>query len=221
MTNLTAYLAALVFLAFAVHRLAITRGGRADPAQRNVAGFALCAGTAMLLNSPAVLDTLEGFVPSPDAELLITYELKAAAAMFLALVALALDPQGSRPVVVRRRTRAAVAVQLAALGLFLAADATDAGTSALAAPGRGWALAAYNALFAGYLCWCLYVTARALIRRARRTPPGSLRMGLRVSTPATVTAVVWSLWALDDVAANIAWQGPHHGPGHALKVGGQ
>lgn len=59
MENLTACLAAPVFLAFAGHRLTPARGGGADPAHRDVAGFALCAGMAMLLNAPAVLGVLE------------------------------------------------------------------------------------------------------------------------------------------------------------------
>ncbi|MGW3950738.1 MAB_1171c family putative transporter [Streptomyces sp. NPDC004752] len=205
MENLTACLAALVFLVFAGHRLVIARGGGADPVQRDVAGFALFMGTAMLLNAPAVLDTLDRFVPSPDAELLLTSELKAAAGTFLALVALALDPPGSRPVRIRRRRRigAAVVVQAVALGLFLAAGVTEDGERAVAAPGRGWVLAAYNVLFAAYLCWCLYALARALIRHAFRTPPGPLRTGLRLTALATATAVVWTLWALDDAAANL------------------
>ncbi|MEU5613552.1 MAB_1171c family putative transporter [Streptomyces sparsogenes] len=206
MASLTASLAALVFLVFAVHRLVITRGGRADPAQRDVAGFALCAGTAMLFNAPVVLDALDHLVPSPATELLVTYELKAAAATFLALVALALGPPGPGPAPVRRRRRirAAFAVQAAALVLFLTAGVAEEGASAVAAPGRGWALAAYNVLFAGYICWCLYVLARALVRHTRRTPPGPLRMGLRLAALATATAVVWALWALDDAAANVA-----------------
>ncbi|OMI39966.1 MAB_1171c family putative transporter [Streptomyces sparsogenes] len=206
MASLTASLAALVFLVFAVHRLVITRGGRAEPAQRDVAGFALCVGTAMLLNAPVVLDALDHLVPSPATELLVTYELKAAAATFLSLVALALGPpgSGSAPVRRRRRIRAAVAVQAAALVLFFTAGVAEEGASAVAAPGRGWALAAYNVLFAGYICWCLHVLARALFRHTRRTPPGPLRMGLRLAALATATGVVWALWALDDAAANVA-----------------
>ncbi|NEA97629.1 MAB_1171c family putative transporter [Streptomyces sp. SID13726] len=206
MENLTACLAALVFLGFAGHRLVIARGGGADPAQRDVAGFALCVGAAMLLNAPAVLDAMDRFVPSPDTELLLTSELKAAAGTFLTLVALALDPPGTRPVRLRRRRRigAAAAVQAAALGLFLAADVTDDGAWAMAAPGRGWVLAAYNVLFAVYLGWCLYTLARALLRHERRTPPGPLRTGLRLVALATATSVVWTLWTLDDAAANLA-----------------
>ncbi|MFI0729432.1 MAB_1171c family putative transporter [Streptomyces sp. NPDC021225] len=206
MTNLTASLAALVFLVFAVHRLVTTRGGRVDPAHRDVAGFALCAGTAMLLNAPAVMDSLDRLLPSPDAELLLTYQLNVAAAAFLVLIALTIDPPAAerKALCRRRRIRAAVLVQAAALGLFLGAGVTTVGASAVAAPGRGWVLASYNVLFAGYSCWCLYVLAQAVIRQTRRTPPGSLRTGLRLATLATATAAVWALWALDDAAANLA-----------------
>lgn len=205
MTDLTACLAALVFLVFAGHRLAISRRGRTDPAQRDVAGFALCAGTAMLLNAPAVLGVVDRLIPSPDGELLVANQLKAAAAAFLSLVAQALDPQGPTPVPAHRRRRihAAVLVQLTAFGLFLGAGITESGTVAVAAPGRGWALAAYNVLFTAYLCWCLHVLGRALIRQSRRTPPGSLRTGLALATLATAIATVWTLWALDDVAENV------------------
>lgn len=206
MENLTACLAALVFLVFAGHRLVIVRGGGADPAQRDVAGFALCVGAAMLLNAPAVLDAMDRLVPSPDSELLLTSALKATAGTFLSLVALALDPPGARPVRMRRRRRigAAVTVQATAVCLFLAADVTDDGAWAMAAPGRGWVLAAFNVLFAAYLGWCLYTLARALIRHERRTPPGPLRTGLRLVALATATSVVWTLWTLDDAASNLA-----------------
>ncbi|MFJ9707649.1 MAB_1171c family putative transporter [Streptomyces sp. NPDC101234] len=206
MENLTACLAALVFLVFAGHRLTLARGGGADPAQRDVAGFALCAGLAMLLNAPALLHVLERFLPAPCAELLLPWELKAAAGTFLALVALALDPRVTDPVPARRRRRigaAAVVVQAAALGLFLASGVTGDGAYFVAAPGRGRVLAAYNVLFAAYLCWTLYVLARALVRHARRTGPGPLRTGLRLAALATATAMVWTLWTLDDAAADI------------------
>ncbi|MFF7981766.1 MAB_1171c family putative transporter [Streptomyces sp. NPDC007901] len=205
MENLTACLAALVFLVFAGHRLTLTRGGGADPAHRDVAGFALCAGMAMPLNAPAVLHVLERFVSAPCAELLLTWELKAAAGTFLALVALTLDPRVAGPVPMRRRRRigAAVVVQAAALGLFLASGVTADGAYFVAAPGRGRVLAAYNVLFVAYLCWSLCVLARALVRHARQTPPGPLRTGLRLAALATATAVVWTLWTLDDAAANI------------------
>ncbi|MFJ3799100.1 MAB_1171c family putative transporter [Streptomyces sp. NPDC090088] len=206
MENLTACLAALVFLAFAGHRLTLARGGGADPAHRDVAGFALCAGMAMLLNAPAVLGVLERSVSAPCAELLLPWELKAAAGTFLALVALALDPRVGEPVPTRRRRRiggTAVVVQVAALGLFLGSGVTGDGAYFVAAPGRGRVLATYNVLFVAYLCWSLCVLARALVRHARETLPGPLRTGLRLAALATATAVVWTLWTLDDAAANI------------------
>ncbi|MET8977043.1 MAB_1171c family putative transporter [Streptomyces sp. NPDC004539] len=199
MSDLTAWLAALLFLTFAAHRLLTTRGGRTDPTQRDTAGFALCAGTAMLLNAPAVSALLD----RPAAEILLPYQLNAAAAAFLALIAPGLGPTAPRPALRRRRVHAALLFQLLAVSLFLGAGVTVTDTAVTAAPGRGWVLASYNTLFAGYVCWCLYVMARALLRRTRGMRAGSLRTGFVLATLATATAALWALWTLDDVAANL------------------
>ncbi|MHC5904247.1 MAB_1171c family putative transporter [Streptomyces sp. S6] len=199
MSDLTAVLAALLFLTFAAHRLLATRGGSTDPTQRDTAGFALCAGTAMLLNSPAVAALLD----RPTAEILLPYQLNAAAATFLALIAPGLGPTAPDPGRRRRRIRAAVVQQALTVGLFLAADVTVTDTAVTAAPGRGWVLAACNTLFAGYACWCLHTMARALLSRARDLRAGSLRTGFVLATLATATAALWALWTLDDVASDL------------------
>jgi len=198
-SDLTACLAALLFLTFAAHRLLATRGGGTDPTQRDTAGFALCAGTAMLLNAPAVT----ALVDRPTAEILLPYQLNAAAAAFLALIAPGLGPTAPEPGRRGRRIRAAVVQQALTVGLFLAAGVTVTDTAVTAAPGRGWVLAAYNTLFAGYVCWCLHTMARALLHRARGLRAGSLRTGLVLATLATATAALWALWALDDVVSDL------------------
>ncbi|WP_416972986.1 MAB_1171c family putative transporter [Streptomyces sp. 4F14] len=203
MTNATAVLAALLFLAFAAHRLLTTRGARRAPEQRDAAGFALCAGTAILLNAPAVT----GLLDRPTAEILLPYQLNTAAVSFLTLIAPALDSAAPEPALRRRRIRTALLVQALGIGLFLTAHVTVTDTAVTPAPGRAWLLAAYNALFAGYVCWCLHVMARTLLARTRGIRPGSLRTGLLLATLSTATGALWALWALDDVAANLAHGG--------------
>ncbi|WP_225850428.1 MAB_1171c family putative transporter [Streptomyces sp. HPF1205] len=206
LTDLTVFPAAVAFLGFAVHRLAIIRGGRADSAQRDVAGFALCTGAALLLDAPSVLALLDRWLPPPEGGLLIDCQLREAAVAFLALMAPALERPAGGPLPARRRRRVrlAAAVQATGLALFLASGVTVRGPYVVAAAGRGWVLASYNALFTGYACWCLAVLVRALAGHTHRLPPSALRTGLRLTTLAAAVAAVWTLWTLDDVAANLA-----------------
>ena len=208
MTDLGAYLAAAVFLAFAAHRLAITRGEGADPAQRYVAGFALCLGAAVALNTRATLGALVRRVPLRGADVLLTHELKTAGLTFLVLLALALAPPDARQSAPRRRRLRqiglAAAVQAGSVCLFLAAGPTVDQRRQLVLAAHGSALAAYNAVFALYGCWCLLVLVRALARHTRATAPGLLRTGLRLMTLAAAFGAAWTLWALKDVATDVA-----------------
>lgn len=208
MTDLGAYLAASVFLAFAAHRLVITRGEAADPAQRYVAGFAICLGAAIALNARATLGALVRRVPLRGADVVLTHELKTAGLTFLVLLALALAPPDARRSSLRlrrlRQVGLAVAVQAGSAGLFLAADPTVDERRDMVLAVRGSALAAYNAIFALYGCWCLLALVRALARHTRDTAPGLLRTGLRLMMLAAALGAAWTLWAFKDVATDVA-----------------
>ncbi|WP_411113030.1 MAB_1171c family putative transporter [Streptomyces sp. 029-5] len=204
MADLTAYLAAGVFLAYAVHRLVVIRRKGADSAQRHVVGFALCMGLAMLFNAPATLSALGRLLPASEAVMLLTHQLKTGAFSFLVLVALALKTPGPARPAVRRQVSLALAVQAVSIALFLAAGPRVLGDSLVVPDGRGPLLAGYNAVFAGYGSWCLCVLGRELARHARGTVPGLLRTGLRLMTLAAVCGVVWTSWALHDIAVNLA-----------------
>ncbi|MEU5087778.1 MAB_1171c family putative transporter [Streptomyces sp. NPDC021356] len=208
MADLSAYLAAAVLLVFAGHRLMITRGDGADPAQRHVAGFALCLGTALLFNARATLATLDRLLPPRYGDLLVTHELKTAALTFLVLVAHALTPPACDPDRTRRGRRRqlllAVGVQAVSAGLFLVAGVTADDARETVRADRGWALAAYNAVFACYGCFCLLVLVRALARHARRTTSGQLRAGLRMMMLAAASGALWTLWAFKDVATDLS-----------------
>ncbi|MEV8392000.1 MULTISPECIES: MAB_1171c family putative transporter [unclassified Streptomyces] len=203
MADLTSYLAAGVFLAYAAHRLAVIRRKGIDPAQRHVVGFALCMGMAMLFNAPATLSALVRLLPASEAVMVLTHQLKTAAFSFLVLVALALKTPGSARPAVRRQVSLALAVQTVSVTLFVAAGPAVVGDFLVVPAGRGPLLAGYNALFAVYGSWCLYVLGRELARHARGTGPGLLRTGLRLMTLAAVSGVVWTSWALHDIAVNL------------------
>ncbi|WP_406172330.1 MAB_1171c family putative transporter [Streptomyces sp. NBC_00996] len=201
MADLMAYLAAAVFLVFAVHRLMVTRGAGADPAQGFLGGSALCMGVAMLLGAPATQAALDRLTPADKPVMLLTQELMTAGLSFLVLAALPLR----KPAATRTETRVqailAIIVQVASPVLFLLSGTTAEGDVVVAADGRGPQLAAYNGLFVCYGCWCLLALGRELVRHLRRTGPGLLRSGLRLMTSAVVVGTVWTLWALDDIAA--------------------
>ncbi|SEG54398.1 hypothetical protein SAMN05216223_106120 [Actinacidiphila yanglinensis] len=204
MTDLTAYVAAAVFLVFGAHRLAVTRTAGADPAQRYVSAFALCMTPGMLLNAPST----EALVGRPAPQLvesgLLAHALKTGGLSFLVLVALALRVPAVPRAPLRRQIALAVAVQVGSVALFLAAGVGVRDGSVVTADGHGWQLAGYNTLFAVYGAWCLLVLGRELARHATRTDPGLLRTGLRLMMLATVVGVLWTLWTFDDVADNLA-----------------
>ncbi|WP_329128553.1 hypothetical protein OG552_00425 [Streptomyces sp. NBC_01476] len=208
MTDVAGCLTAAVFLVFAVHRFTVTRGEAADPAQLRVAGFALCMGAAVLLNAPTAAAAVDAIAPPWGVALLVTHGLKTGAFTCLATLALALDPQAAGPDAERRRRRRqirlAVAVQAGAVGLFLAAGTRTGDGYVAAADGRGWVLALYNALYAGYGWWCLLGLVRALARHTRRIAPSLLRTGLRLMMLAAAVGAVWTLWVQEDVVADLA-----------------
>jgi hypothetical protein len=214
MTDLLSFLGAAFFLVFGAHRLTITRGPRADPAQRHVSGFALCMGPALLLNSPAVTGGLAADPALDTAVMFVSHSLKLSGLAFLALVAYALkSPAAGRPAL-RRQARLAGAALAASLLLFLAAHPRTRGDELSVPDGHRWALAAFSALFAVYGAWCLLVLARELAGHAARTAPGLLRTGLRLMMLAAAFGAAWTAWALDDVLGDL--RAGHQGVGEDM-----
>ena len=203
MTDVTSYLAGALFLVFAVHRIAVTRGAGADPAQRYISAFALCMAAAMPLNAPATATLLDCPLSAVAPGQLLAHELETGALSFVVLVALALRTPATPRGPVRRQTCLAVAIQLASAALYLAAGSRMRGDHIVTPDGHGWELACYNTLFACYGCWCLLLLGRELSGHATRTAPGLLRTGLRLMTLGAAVGAVWTLWSLDDVVADL------------------
>lgn len=204
MADLLSYLGAAFFLAFGAHRLAITRGARADSAQRYVSGFALCMGLALFFNAPAVADGLSHEATLDTLVVLISHSLKMAGLAFLVLVAYALKSPTAARRAVHRQVWTAGAALATSVTFFFVAGAATTGDQLSVSGGRRWALATYSALFAVYGAWCLLVLARELAVHVDRTAPGLLRTGLRLMMLAAASGAAWTAWALDDVVADLS-----------------
>ncbi|MEU3985167.1 MAB_1171c family putative transporter [Streptomyces sp. NPDC026672] len=202
MTDTGTLLAAALFLAFAAHR-AVTVWRGADTAQRYIAGFAGCMGTAMLFRAPVVVSALHHVPPLDTVIMLITHELKTCAHALLLFVALSLKPRGPARGSVRRQTALAITVLLASGAILLAAGVRVESGLAAAPEDRRWLLASYNVLFAAYGSWCLLVLVRELLGHARQVTAGALRTGLRLMTLAALVGTVWTLWVLTYVPTNL------------------
>ncbi|MET9220837.1 MAB_1171c family putative transporter [Streptomyces sp. NPDC003300] len=204
MADLLSFVSAAFFLVFGVHRLVITRRPWSDSAQRYVYGFALCLGSGMLFNTPALTKALSSDTTFDNLVNLGIHDVKMVGFAFLVLVAYALkSPAAAAPRAVRLQMWAAGAVLAVSTALYLVADPAIAGDTLTVSSGHRWALASYNALFALYGSWCLAVLARELADHAARTAPGLLRTGLRLMLLAAAVGAVWTLWALDDVIADL------------------
>jgi hypothetical protein len=196
MSDLCAYLAAAALFAFAVYRLRTDRP--AAPYQTQHYGYCLliCLALTMAMLAPSMPRSLAGLGLSHGA-VLLGDAVRTAAMSLLMFMACAV---GRRPVR-GLPVLAAVATQLASAALFLAArPAVGPDGDALLTDGTGrWLLAAYDALFAGYAAWALATAAAAFGREARRTGPGPLRTGIRLSLAALAVGMAWTAWTVDDI----------------------
>lgn len=191
MIDVAVYVAAGIFLCFAVHRIAVARTGRI---QRCMWGFALCLGVSLLLNAPNIRPA-----PGQAAQLVVlTHALKLAALTCLGLIAMTLDRPSAGQPSWARQLGAGLAAQVASAVLFASAHVVVAQESVLVRPSRSWAFALYGALFAAYGWLCLVPLVRALARHARRAEPGAIRTGLWLMTLASGAGVLWTSWALAD-----------------------
>ncbi|MFE9421503.1 MAB_1171c family putative transporter [Kitasatospora sp. NPDC006697] len=205
--DLAAYLSAALFLLFAVLRLGPVRAQPGDHAQRYAVGFAFCMGGGLVALAPATLAALRRLGGGPDSTILLGDALKTTAVSLLVLIALVLRSRGEPAVRpgLRRRIRWQLAAALAvpavmALCLHGAHAVSRGGTLVVRTVLGRWSLAGYTALFAAYLVCCLAVLGTALARQTRRSGAGLVRTGLRLMTAAAGVGMVWSLWALDDIA---------------------
>ncbi|MFF4398670.1 MAB_1171c family putative transporter [Streptomyces sp. NPDC001480] len=203
MADLGSLLAAGVFVAFAVHRAMTIRRG-AGPAQRYIAGFAACMGTAMLFRAPVMASALHSLRPLDAVAALATHELKTCAQAMLLFVALSLKPSRPDRRSVRRQVLLAFAVLVVGAAALLAAGARAESGPAAAPVGQRWILASYNVVFATYGSWCLLVLVRELCRQAGQLTPGPLRTGLRLMMLAGLVGTAWTLWVLTYIPTNLA-----------------
>lgn len=96
---------------------------------------------------------------------------------------------------------AAATAQFAGVTVFIAARPVIGPNDSLVAHGSGqWLLAAHDLVFAGYTGWSLAAAALAFGREAKRTDPGPVRTGLRLSLAALAVGMAWTAWTVDDIA---------------------
>ncbi|MDI5969734.1 hypothetical protein POF50_010345 [Streptomyces sp. SL13] len=195
MGDAVACTAVMLLAVFGVTRLIRFRGG-ADPAQRYVGGFSLCLAASLLLLAPGVLTAADRLTGRPVLLVLVGDTLTLAASNLIVLLAVSLPAPPARPT---RHALTAVAVQLLSIALFAAADPGMRDASLTVAGAGRQLLAAHDALFAGYGLYGLALLARELNRGARSAPPGPLRTGLRITTCAAFTGMLWAGWTADDV----------------------
>lgn len=200
MSDIAAYLAAVVLLGLAGYR-AFTEHGRSHHASGpGVYGFIICEGLAMTLLAPATSDLLARIGVGTLWVVLLGDVVRTAAIGFLMLVAYSLGPRPHGIPTFVIPTAAGVQIALAAMFLGARPAITLDGSLAVHGAGR-LLLPAHDALFAVYAIWCLIIMIRALGHEARRAGPGMLRIGLRLALAAACVGVAWSAWTADDVAS--------------------
>lgn len=196
MTDATAYLAAAVFLGFAAYRAA----ARGDATQRCISTFALCMGTAMVINAPASVRHLARLPHERPLIVVLVHGLKLGAFTCLALIALTLRQRTDDRGPVHRHLAAGVAVQAVSAVLFAASSV--AVTSHAVAVGRGHrpVFAGYEVLFAVYGMVCLLMLVRALAGHIRAEPNAVVRVGLGLMALSASCGILWTAWSAHDIA---------------------
>ena len=205
MSDVAAYLAAAVLLAFAAYRSVTDRRVTPYPSQLAVYGFVVCEGVTMALLAPATSDLLARLGVGSFEVVLAGDQVRTAAVSFLMLLGCALSPRPDGAASRAHRLAmpavlVAFAVQALMIATFLGAGARMTPDAALEVRGAGrWLLSVHDAAFALYAIWCLAVIAGALGREARRVGPGPLRLGLRLTLAAAGVGILWTAWTVDDI----------------------
>jgi uncharacterized protein DUF6545 len=195
-SDLAAYLAAVALLTFATYRLSTDRRGVPNQVQQYGYCLMICLALAMAMLAPSMPQLLADLGMNRMAVILLGDILRTAAISVLMFMACAVDrrPVRGLPVV------AAVVIQVVGIACFIAAQPAVGRDDALATHGTGrWLLAAHDLVFAGYAAWSLALATAAFGREARRTDPGPVRTGIRLSLVALTVGVVWTAWTVDDV----------------------
>ncbi|MFJ8313016.1 MULTISPECIES: MAB_1171c family putative transporter [unclassified Streptomyces] len=190
MADALPYLSGLALISFGVFRWAALRGKRSETALRHAHRFAFCLGAALLVLAPATARTLERAVDLPGLPMLVGDVLRTLAVSCLGLLACRS---------VRRQAVAAGLTLLTLVTLFASAHVRHSAGELLVDAGDRSVLAAYDMTLILYPAWHLTALGRALLRRSRRTGPGTLRTGMRLLVAGTAVGVAWTAWGLDDV----------------------
>ncbi|MFI9271121.1 MAB_1171c family putative transporter [Kitasatospora sp. NPDC052896] len=198
MADLAGYLAAAVFLGFALHRFRAVRTHQADRVQRYATAAALGLGVWLVMLTPATLAAVSRLGVGRELAMLLGDGVRIGALGMLLLLASALRESDGR-LLPRPALIEAVVVQLACGLLFAAAHPVLVGSCTVAPGARRWPLAGYDVLFVGYSLRCVLAFGAVLTERIRRAAPGLLRAGLVLMLLADLVAVAWTLWGLDDV----------------------
>lgn len=198
MTDITAYLAAAVFLAFGAYRLSAARG---DATQRYIGAFALCMGGALVLNAPAAIAAVTRLWDTRAFVVALVHALKLGAFTCLALIALTLRRSPDDRAAVRRHIGAGITVQAVSAGLFAVCRVAVSQDAVAVRHDRRLPFAAYEVLFALYGMWCLIVLIAAICAHIRREEPGVVRTGLTLMALSAAAGALWTGWSAHDITA--------------------
>lgn len=200
MTDLTAYLAAAVFIVFAAYRKAAAGG---DATQRSIYAFALCMGTALVLNAPFSVSHL-GLLPHERALLVaLVHALKMAAFTCLALIALSLRRRTDDRGPVYGHIGAGIAAQALSAVLFATSQVAVTPDAVTVGDGRRLVFAGYELLFAVYGIWCLVMLVRALTGHVCNETNGVVRVGLGLMALSAGVGVLWTAWSAHDMTMTL------------------
>ncbi|WP_333770417.1 MAB_1171c family putative transporter [Streptomyces sp. IBSBF 2435] len=198
MTDITAYLAAAVFVGFAVYRLSAAGAGET---QRYICAFALCIGSALVLNAPTSIAALSRLMDARTLLVALVHGLKMGAFTCLALIALTLRNSTDDRTPVHRHVGAGIGVQALSGWLFAASAVTVTSDAVSVGDGRRLLFAGYELLFACYGIACLTMLIGALAGHIRREAAGAVRAGLVLMALSAAVGVLWTGWSAHDMTA--------------------
>ncbi|AUY47865.1 MAB_1171c family putative transporter [Streptomyces sp. CB01881] len=199
LASAASYFAAAVALLSTLWKIRTDRGRRSDPALHYGYACGALLGAGMAVNAPATASALAGVLPQPALLTLVADQLKVASTGALAMMAYATWASAAARGAVRRQTAfTAATVLLGAVG-FLAASPVSDGTTVTVGSADRPLLAGYVALFAVHTAWCLAVFGFLIGRCAWHSPPGILRLGLRLMAGSALAGLLWTADCLQDM----------------------
>ncbi|NUS16123.1 MAG: hypothetical protein HOY69_32775 [Streptomyces sp.] len=196
MTDVTAYLAAAVFIAFAAYRFSAAGG---DATQRYIYAFSLCVGSSLVLNAPTSIDALGRLLEARAPIVALVHALKMGAFTCIALIALTLRNSTEDRGPVYRHVAAGAVVQGLSVWMFAESFVTVTADAVTVGDGRRLLFAGYELLFAVYGIGCLAMLVNALAGHIRREANGVLRTGLVLMALSAGMGIVWTGWSAHDI----------------------